>query len=97
MSIHRRWLAVVLPLAGCTVGPDFQSPAAPNVAGYRPERLTTIAAVPGIPHGTSQQFVESLDLPAEWWRLFGSSPLNDLINRALKANPTLQAAQAALR
>ena len=41
-------------------------------------------------------FVEGRDIPGEWWTLFHSKPLNDLIERSLKANPDLKAAQAAL-
>jgi hypothetical protein len=33
----------------------------------------------------------------EWWGLFHSKPLNTLIEQALKTNPSLVAAQAALR
>ena len=36
------------------------------------------------------------DIPGEWWDLFHSKPLDDLIERALKANSDLKAAQAAL-
>ena len=36
------------------------------------------------------------DIPGEWWTLFHSKPLNDLIERSLKNNPDLKAAQAAL-
>ena len=46
--------------------------------------------------GEAQQFVEGRDIPAEWWTLFHSKPLNDLIERSLKNNPDLKAAQAAL-
>ena len=37
-----------------------------------------------------------LDIPGEWWTLFHSKPLNDLIERSLTNNPDLKAAQAAL-
>jgi NodT family efflux transporter outer membrane factor (OMF) lipoprotein len=37
------------------------------------------------------------DIPADWWELFHSEPLNKLIKKAIRNNPTLQAAQAALR
>ena len=37
------------------------------------------------------------DIPGQWWTLFHSAQLNRLIEQALKANPNLQAAQAALR
>jgi NodT family efflux transporter outer membrane factor (OMF) lipoprotein len=40
--------------------------------------------------------VKGDDIPGEWWTLFHSKPLNDLIERSLKANPDLKAAQAAL-
>lgn len=37
------------------------------------------------------------DIPADWWRLFHSQSLDALISAALKDNPGLQSAQAALR
>jgi NodT family efflux transporter outer membrane factor (OMF) lipoprotein len=37
------------------------------------------------------------DVPGEWWQLFHSPQLNALIDEALKANPDVDAAQAALR
>jgi NodT family efflux transporter outer membrane factor (OMF) lipoprotein len=40
--------------------------------------------------------VEGLDIPGEWWALFHSKPLNDLIERSLKNNPNITAGQAAL-
>ena len=49
-----------------------------------------------MPGGEAQQFVEGRDIPAEWWTLFHSKPLNDLIERSLKVNPDIKAAQAAL-
>jgi NodT family efflux transporter outer membrane factor (OMF) lipoprotein len=90
------WSVVAVWLAGCAVGPDFAPPAAPGVKGYTPEPLG--AAIPGAatPGGTAQRFVHDLDLPGQWWTLFHSKPLNSLIDKALAANPDLQAAQAAL-
>jgi NodT family efflux transporter outer membrane factor (OMF) lipoprotein len=38
-----------------------------------------------------------LDIPGQWWTLFHSEALNTLIEEALKNNPTLPAAEAALR
>jgi NodT family efflux transporter outer membrane factor (OMF) lipoprotein len=93
------WLAAIIAvlLTGCAVGPDFTPPAAPAVDGYTPEPLgshTTAAPTVG---GEAQRFVRNLDLPGQWWTLFHSRPLNDLVGKALAANPDLQAAQAALR
>jgi len=50
-----------------------------------------------MPGGDAQQFVDGLDIPGQWWTLFQSPELNQLIELALKNNPTLQAAQASLR
>ena len=47
--------------------------------------------------GEAQHFVDGLDIPGQWWTLFQSPELNSLIDRALKQNPTLESAQAALR
>ena len=90
-------LLILLLLAGCAVGPDFKRPAAPAVDGYTAERLPAVtAAAPG--HGGApQRFAAGRDIPGEWWTLFRSAPLNALIAEALRANPTLASAQAALR
>jgi NodT family efflux transporter outer membrane factor (OMF) lipoprotein len=41
--------------------------------------------------------VDGLDIPGQWWTLFKSPELDALIERGLAHNPTLDAAQAALR
>ena len=47
--------------------------------------------------GHVQRFVEGLDIPNQWWTLFQSAKLDRLVTQALKANPNVGAAQAALR
>ena len=47
--------------------------------------------------GEAQRFVQGLDIPGQWWTLFHSGALNNLVEQALKNNPTLPAAEAALR
>jgi NodT family efflux transporter outer membrane factor (OMF) lipoprotein len=89
-------LLTSLLLAGCAVGPNFKKPAAPNVAGYLPTQPSTTTSIPNISAGGAQEFVQSRDIPGDWWTLFHSAALNDLIERALKANPDLKASQAAL-
>ena len=89
--------ATLALVAGCTVGPDFKAPAAPIDAGYSADQLpkqTTSANVAG---GNAQTLVDGRDIPGEWWSLYHSEPLNKLVEVALKANPDLDAAQAALR
>jgi NodT family efflux transporter outer membrane factor (OMF) lipoprotein len=88
---------IALPLAGCAVGPDFIVPPAPVNAGYADQAPpASTASSPGA-GGAAQTFLPGKDIPGDWWTLFHSRRLNDLISRALAANPSLQAAQAALR
>jgi NodT family efflux transporter outer membrane factor (OMF) lipoprotein len=91
-------LALGIP-AGCTVGPNFKAPAAPANGGFTPAGNTPAAATASAPlaGGEAQHFVDGLDIPGQWWTLFQSPELNALIERALKQNPTLESAQAALR
>lgn len=89
-------LAALLATVGCVVGPNYKKPAAPKVGGYTPTPISTTGGTPNIAGGQAQHLVEGKDIPGEWWAIFHSQPLNDLIERALKANPDLKAAQAAL-
>ena len=89
-------LAALLLAAGCTVGPNFKKPPAPDVSGYTPAPLTTTSSTPNVAGGEAQRIVEARDIPGEWWALFHSQALDELIERSLKANPDLKAAQAAL-
>lgn len=90
-------LSVSLTLGACAVGPDFHRPQAPETAGYTPEPLNAVTASAPTRGGEAQRFINDLDIPAQWWTLFGSEPLNALIEQALRQNPDLDAAQAALR
>ena len=82
--------------AGCAVGPDFKKPAAPEVGGYSATTLAATASTAGVSGGETQRFVPGADISADWWTLFHSTPLNELIEHSLTNNPDLQAAQAAL-
>jgi len=97
-SFALRFVAAVVCLlaAGCTVGPNFKKPAAPDIGGYTPAPVSTTTTTPNVTGGEAQHLVDGKDIPGEWWDLFHSKPLNDLIERSLKANPDLKAAQAAL-
>ncbi len=89
-------IGTLLITAGCVVGPNYKRPAAPNVPGYVPSLPTTTSSSPNVPAGEAQSFVPGRDIPGDWWTLFHSKPLNDLIERSLKNNPDLKSAQAAL-
>jgi NodT family efflux transporter outer membrane factor (OMF) lipoprotein len=96
MSGGAAYLTMTL-LAGCAVGPDFLVPAAPDVTGFTKEPLKASSASAGSGLDQGQRFAQGLDIPGQWWAAFHSRPLNDLIEYALKNNPDLQSAQAALR
>jgi NodT family efflux transporter outer membrane factor (OMF) lipoprotein len=90
------WAALAL-MSGCAVGPDFQRPAAPAVTGYTRQPLVAKTASADVAGGEEQSFVQNQDISHQWWTVFQSPQLNALIEQALKTNPTLVAAQAALR
>jgi NodT family efflux transporter outer membrane factor (OMF) lipoprotein len=89
-------LASALLLTGCAVGPTFVKPVPPQHGGYGARPQPATVGAPGVAGGEAQHFVDGLDLPGEWWSLFHCKPLNDWVERALKANPDLKAAAAAL-
>jgi len=88
---------LVAGLAGCAVGPDFQRPAAPATTRYTAEPLAAHTVATPVAGGVAQRFIQGQDLPEQWWTLFGSDALNQLVSAALQTNPDLQAAEAALR
>ena len=89
--------AAVALVAGCAVGPDFHRPAPPDLASYARPSLTPTTSSTSVPGGEEQRFVYAQELSDQWWTLFGSPALNALIDKALKTNATLVAAQAAVR
>ena len=90
-------ISALLLTAGCAVGPKFKRPAAPDVGGYTPApHFDHQQHEPTLPAERRNTLLKGSDIPGEWWTLFHSKPLNDLIERSLKANPDLKAAQAAL-
>ena len=76
-------------LSACAVGPDFESPAAPDVSSYTPAQDGQAAG--------AQRLQAGADIPAQWWRLFQSDALDGLVRQALDASPTLDEARARLR
>src|SRR5262249_31291735 len=92
-------LAALLSLAaaGCAVGPNFKKPDPPAVSDYTPKPLEATDAAPNVAGGESQRFASGADISADWWALFHSEPLNQLIEQSLANNHDLKAAQAALK
>ncbi|MEO8754126.1 MAG: efflux transporter outer membrane subunit [Casimicrobiaceae bacterium] len=92
--MNRHWalraatIACAVLCAGCTVGPDFRAPDPPAVDRYTPgvklAAIGTMTLAPG------------RDIPGEWWSVFGSADIDDLVRRALAGSPTLEQARARL-
>jgi NodT family efflux transporter outer membrane factor (OMF) lipoprotein len=85
-----------LLMAGCAVGPDFKRPAAPAVGDYTGQPLVTTVTSTNVAGGEAQHFAKGGEIVGDWWTLFHSKPLNELIELSLTNNPNLMAAQAAL-
>ena len=85
-----------LILGGCAVGPDFSRPAAPQVTEFKRDPTATTVSTSG-PTGAAQAFTIGVSRQADWWKLYGSMQLNALVELALKNNPTIDAARAALK
>jgi NodT family efflux transporter outer membrane factor (OMF) lipoprotein len=97
-----RWQRIVITvsatlLAACAVGPDFKQPTAPDAKTYTPTPIGDSTAVAPGPGGDAQHFMMGRDIPFAWWVQFQSPKLNALVERSLKENPDITAAQAALR
>lgn len=87
----------LLSLAACAVGPDFKKPAPPPVSDYTAAPVPVTPAIEGVAGGDAQRFLAGSDVPGDWWTLFHSKALNDLIEQGLKNSPGLKSAEASLR
>lgn len=66
-------------LTGCTVGPDFKPPAAPDIAGYTATPLVMQTAATATALGDAQHFRSGAKVSAQWWHDLGSPKLDALI------------------
>ena len=88
-------LAMLLVLAGCAVGPEYQRPLVTTPAAFKEAQVDPL---PAHEAGTWQaaQPAEQ-DLRGEWWKVFDDDALNALERDAQQANHNLQAAAARLK
>jgi len=75
-------------LAACVVGPNFHTPAPPPVSSYA---MAGDDANPGPVRAAIGEKVA-----ADWWTLFHSPALDQLVRQAIAGNPTLEQARARL-
>ena len=81
--MKRAALTAAALLAGCTVGPNYHSPAIST-----PERYAEA--------GADSSGASDSELAA-WWSGFGDAQLSDLVNRALAQNLDVEMAAARIR
>ena len=84
-------------LAACAVGPNFKRPPPPAAPGYGSAPVQGQTAAAEGAGGAAQTFVAGMDIPSQWWTLFKSPELDQLVEQAFKGNPDVDAAKAALR
>lgn len=84
-------------VSGCAVGPNFSPPPAPDVDRYTKEPISSPSAGAGGPRVQGQHFVNGADISLRWWTAFRSRPLDQLIRLSVDHNPSLQAAEAAIK
>jgi NodT family efflux transporter outer membrane factor (OMF) lipoprotein len=89
--------ALIVALAGCAVGPNFKRPTPPAAADYGAASKVAASKVGAAQVNDAQRYVAGMDIPDQWWRAFGSEQINGLVSQALAGNPSIKAAQAALR
>ena len=81
-------------LGGCATGPGFTRPEPPQADRYTSQPLAMEAASGA--SDAAQHIELGTALGPEWWRLFRSDAIDDIVARALAGNRTLVAAAATL-
>lgn len=95
--MRRFVICVAVAAVSACVGPNFHRPAPLNVDRFTAEPHAASTASAAGEGGAAQRFLDGQDVPRNWWTLFGSDELDSLVDEALRANPDVQSAQAALR
>ena len=85
-----------LLFSACMVGPDFHAPEATDASSYTRNGMPAVTAAASGPGGAVQTFATATHAPRAWWTQFDAPALNALVDEALRASPTLDAARARL-
>jgi NodT family efflux transporter outer membrane factor (OMF) lipoprotein len=85
--------AWVLGLGGCAVGPNFTRPAPPSAARYTAD---TPRAEDASASGTVQHIDLGREIEGNWWTLFHSDTIDQLVTQAVAHNRSLVASKATL-
>jgi NodT family efflux transporter outer membrane factor (OMF) lipoprotein len=87
-------VATASALASCAVGPNFDQPKPPDTSGYLHPSSDTAPVRPQAQD--VQNISQGAELAGEWWQLFHSPQLDEVVRTSIAASPTLVAANATL-
>jgi NodT family efflux transporter outer membrane factor (OMF) lipoprotein len=87
-------LACTLGLCSCAVGPDFIPPKPPPAEGYTADALD---GQEGAASATAQHLALGREIAGDWWTLFRSGAIDQIVKQAVAHNHTLEASKATLR
>lgn len=88
---------IIIGLNSCVFGPNFKHPLPPPVSKYTSQPVPKSTVASPVKMGERQYFRSGQAIAREWWKVFHSKDLNDLIDQALCNNPDVLAAAATLR
>lgn len=88
---------LISSLSSCDLGPEHKRPPLPENAGYSDGPLPEGTAATEATANDAQRFLSGRDIPGDWWKVFGSPALSQLITAALENSPDIDAAKATLR
>lgn len=87
-------IACTFLLGACAVGPEFERPSTPQVDRYTSDATPT--AIGATSDADAQRLMFGEAPSAQWWRLFNSPALDELVMRALDGSRSLAAATYSL-
>jgi NodT family efflux transporter outer membrane factor (OMF) lipoprotein len=87
---------LIMAVAGCTVGPDFEAPKSPSLTRYTSPGEATVPGPDATKPAPAQAIALGARVAANWWTLFRSSKLDLLVKQAIAGNLTLESAKARL-
>ena len=96
MNLRLVTLTSLFLLTGCAVGPNYKRPHLALPASYTAKQPSVLPATHQTKFGLTQRLKAAKDIPAQWWELFHSKPLNDLVMASFQHNPNVSVARAAL-
>jgi outer membrane protein TolC len=86
-------LACVLGFGGCAAGPDFTRPAVPPATRYTSD---TLRGEGGAANDAAQHLALGREIEGNWWALFRSDAIDQLVTQAVDHNRSLVALMATL-